>query len=101
MDGLTQIQSLITFAWWMAFSLSVVIYVVLDGADLGAGVFSLFVRNEDERGAILRLGFQLSHGAPSLRALGDDHHEPWRWSSGIWPTFVGGVFRIMPSGFPA
>ena len=37
----------------MAFSLSVVLYVVLDGADLGAGVFSLFVRNEDERGAIM------------------------------------------------
>jgi cytochrome bd ubiquinol oxidase subunit II len=53
MDGLTQIQSIITFAWWMAFSLSVVLYVVLDGADLGAGVFSLFVRNADERGAIM------------------------------------------------
>ena len=53
MDGLTQIQSFITFAWWMAFSLSVVLYVVLDGADLGAGVFSLFVRNADERGAIM------------------------------------------------
>ena len=37
----------------MAFSLSVVLYVVLDGADLGAGVFSLFVRNADERGAIM------------------------------------------------
>jgi cytochrome d ubiquinol oxidase subunit II len=53
MDGLTQIQSIITFAWWIAFSLSVVIYVVLDGADLGAGVFSLFVRSADERGAIM------------------------------------------------
>ena len=53
MDGLTQIQSFITFAWWMAFSLSVVLYVVLDGADLGAGVFSLFVRNADERGAVM------------------------------------------------
>ena len=53
MDGLTQIQSIITFAWWMAFSLSVVLYVVLDGADLGAGVFSLFVRKADERGAIM------------------------------------------------
>jgi cytochrome d ubiquinol oxidase subunit II len=53
MDGLTQIQGIIIFAWWMAFSLSVVLYVVLDGADLGAGVFSLFVRNADERGAIM------------------------------------------------
>ena len=53
MDGLTQIQSIITFAWWIAFALSVVFYVVLDGADLGAGVFSLFVRNASERGAIM------------------------------------------------
>ncbi len=53
MDSLTQIQSIVTFAWWMAFALSVVLYVVLDGADLGAGVFSLFVRNADERGAIM------------------------------------------------
>jgi cytochrome d ubiquinol oxidase subunit II len=53
MDGLTQIQSIITFAWWIAFSLSVVLYVVLDGADLGAGIFSLFVRNHSERGAIM------------------------------------------------
>ena len=45
MDGLTQIQTIVTFAWWIAFSLSVVLYVILDGADLGAGVFSLFVRN--------------------------------------------------------
>jgi hypothetical protein len=28
MDGLTQIQSVVTFAWWMAFALSVVLYVV-------------------------------------------------------------------------
>jgi cytochrome bd ubiquinol oxidase subunit II len=53
MDGLTQIQSIVTFAWWIAFSVSVVLYVILDGADLGAGVFSLFVRNRDERGAIM------------------------------------------------
>ena len=53
MDGLTNIQAIVTFAWWIAFSLSVVLYVVLDGADLGAGVFSLFVRSKDERGAIM------------------------------------------------
>ncbi|HVE23147.1 MAG TPA: cytochrome d ubiquinol oxidase subunit II [Acidocella sp.] len=53
MDNLTQIQSIVTFAWWIALSFSVVVYVVLDGADLGAGVFSLFVRNEHERGAIM------------------------------------------------
>jgi cytochrome bd ubiquinol oxidase subunit II len=53
MDGLSNIQAIITFAWWIALSLSVVLYVILDGADLGAGVFSLFVRNRDERGAIM------------------------------------------------
>jgi cytochrome bd ubiquinol oxidase subunit II len=53
MNGLTQIQTIITFAWWLALSLSVIIYVILDGSDLGAGVFSLFVRNRDERGAIM------------------------------------------------
>src|SRR6202162_6528090 len=53
MDRLTQIQAIISFAWLVAFALSVVLYVVLDGADLGAGVFSLFVRNKDERGAIM------------------------------------------------
>src|SRR6202051_3316699 len=53
MDGLSNIQTIITFAGWIRLSLSVVLYVVLDGADLGAGVFSLFVRNKDERGAIM------------------------------------------------
>src|SRR6202051_4223481 len=53
MDGLSNIQAIITFAWWIALSLSVVLYVILDGADLGSGVFSLFVRNRDERGAIM------------------------------------------------
>ncbi|HTJ91262.1 MAG TPA: cytochrome d ubiquinol oxidase subunit II [Acidocella sp.] len=53
MDSLGNIQTIISFAWWMAFSLSVVLYVVLDGADLGAGVFSLFVRDAAERGAIM------------------------------------------------
>ena len=53
MNGLTQIQAIATFAWWLALSMSVVLYVVLDGADLGAGVFSLFVRDPHERGAIM------------------------------------------------
>ena len=53
MENLTRIQSIVTFAWWIALAFSVVVYVVLDGADLGAGVFSLFVRNEHERGAIM------------------------------------------------
>ncbi|MBB5373380.1 cytochrome d ubiquinol oxidase subunit II [Acidocella aromatica] len=53
MNGLTQIQSLVTFAWWIALDFSVLLYVLLDGADLGAGIFSLFVRSEHERGAIM------------------------------------------------
>jgi len=53
MNGLTQIQAIATFAWWLVFSMSVVLYMILDGADLGAGVFSLFVRDQHERGAIM------------------------------------------------
>lgn len=53
MNGLTQIQSIVTFAWWIALDFSVLLYVLLDGADLGAGIFSLFVRSEHERGAIM------------------------------------------------
>jgi cytochrome d ubiquinol oxidase subunit II len=53
MDELTHAQSVVTFAWWMVLAMSVLLYIVLDGADLGAGVFSLFVRNPHERGAIM------------------------------------------------
>lgn len=53
MDGLSHIQSMVTFAWWLALDLSVLLYILLDGADLGAGVFSLFVRSHQERGAIM------------------------------------------------
>jgi cytochrome d ubiquinol oxidase subunit II len=53
MDSLTQTQQIITFAWWLALGLSLVLYIILDGADLGAGIFSLFVRDEQERGAIM------------------------------------------------
>jgi cytochrome d ubiquinol oxidase subunit II len=53
MDPLNHVQSIVTFAWWMVLALSVLLYIVLDGADLGAGVFSLFVRKSNERGAIM------------------------------------------------
>jgi cytochrome d ubiquinol oxidase subunit II len=53
MDGLSHIQSLVTFAWWIALDMSVLLYLLLDGADLGAGVFSLFVGSHHERGAIM------------------------------------------------
>ncbi|HTJ89001.1 MAG TPA: cytochrome d ubiquinol oxidase subunit II [Acidocella sp.] len=89
MDGLTQIQSIITFAWWMVFSLSVVLYVVLDGADLGAGVFSLFVRNADERGAIM-----------SAMAGTWDANETWLIVAGgvlfaIFPFVYGSAFSYL------
>jgi cytochrome bd ubiquinol oxidase subunit II len=53
MNGLTDVQAVVTFAWWIALDLSVLLYILLDGADLGAGVFSLFVRSPRERGAIM------------------------------------------------
>lgn len=53
MDALTHIQSIFTFAWWIALDMCVLLYILLDGADLGAGIFSLFVRNAHERGAIM------------------------------------------------
>src|SRR6201987_4088485 len=52
-DGLTHIQVVVTFAWWIALDMCVLLYLLLDGADLGAGVFSLFVRSHHERGAIM------------------------------------------------
>lgn len=53
MDTLTQTQEIVTFAWWIALGLSLLLYIMLDGADLGAGIFSLFVKDEQERGAIM------------------------------------------------
>ncbi|KQV70499.1 cytochrome D ubiquinol oxidase subunit II [Rhizobium sp. Root1220] len=53
MDTLTELQQLLAFAWWMALCVSVLLYVMLDGADLGAGIISLFVPDEQERGAIM------------------------------------------------
>ena len=53
MNALTQTQHLLTIVWWMSLGLSILLYIILDGADLGAGVFSLFVADEDERGAIM------------------------------------------------
>lgn len=53
MDGLTHIQATVTFAWWIALNMCILLYIMLDGADLGAGVFSLFVRSHHERGAIM------------------------------------------------
>ena len=53
MDPLNFTQQMMTFAWWVAMCVCILLYITLDGADLGAGIFSLFVRDEDERGAIM------------------------------------------------
>ncbi|EBA1947679.1 TPA: cytochrome d ubiquinol oxidase subunit II [Klebsiella pneumoniae] len=53
MDMLTHTQQFLTVAWWLALGFSVLLYIMLDGADLGAGIFSLFVHDADERGAIM------------------------------------------------
>lgn len=53
MQSLSTIQNELSFIWWIALGLSFMLYIILDGADLGAGIFSLFVQDEDERGAIM------------------------------------------------
>lgn len=53
MNALTQTQHFLTIIWWMSLGLSIMLYIMLDGADLGAGVFSLFVKDEHDRGAIM------------------------------------------------
>jgi len=50
---MSAVQSFVVHAWWFALGISLLIYIMLDGADLGAGVFSLFVRDHHERGTIM------------------------------------------------
>lgn len=52
MHPLTHLQHILAIGWWFAVVFCLLAYVVLDGADLGAGIFSLFVVDETERGAI-------------------------------------------------
>jgi len=54
MVDLTNTQHLIAVGWWLTVAFSIVLYIVLDGADLGAGIFSLVVTDEHERGAIMQ-----------------------------------------------
>ena len=54
MDPLTHVQHLLAVGWWLTVAFSILLYIILDGADLGAGIFSLFVIDEDERGAIMQ-----------------------------------------------
>ena len=54
MQALTDTQHILAIGWWLAVAFSIVLYVILDGADLGAGIFSLIVADGDERGAIMQ-----------------------------------------------
>ena len=54
MQDLTPLQHVLANGWWVAVAFSVLAYIILDGADLGAGIFSLFVSDTDERGAIMQ-----------------------------------------------
>ena len=54
MHALTHTQQILAIGWWIAVAVSIAAYIVLDGADLGAGIFSLFVTDEHERGAIMQ-----------------------------------------------
>ncbi|MEX1661811.1 cytochrome d ubiquinol oxidase subunit II [Thioclava sp. 15-R06ZXC-3] len=46
-------HNILALAWAVALALSVTIYLILDGADLGAGIISLFYGNDQTRGAIM------------------------------------------------
>ena len=54
MQVLNHTQHILAIGWWLAVAFSILLYIVLDGADLGAGIFSLFVPHEDERAAIMQ-----------------------------------------------
>src|ERR1700758_1949772 len=89
MDPLNHVQSIVTFAWWIALAMSVLLYILLDGADLGAGVFSLFVRNPHERGAIM-----------ASMAGTWDAHETWLVVGGgvlfgTFPFVYGSLFSSL------
>jgi cytochrome d ubiquinol oxidase subunit II len=89
MDVLTQTQHILTFVWWLSLGLAVLLYIMLDGADLGAGVFSLFVTDEDERGAIM-----------SAMAGTWDANETWLIVAGgvlfgTFPSVYGSLFAYL------
>lgn len=54
MDPLTHVQHILAIGWWVAVGFCMILYVVLDGADLGAGIFSLFITDPNERGAVMQ-----------------------------------------------
>ena len=54
MEALTHLQHSLAIGWWLTVAFSILLYIILDGADLGAGIFSLFVPDPHERGAIMQ-----------------------------------------------
>ena len=54
MQALTHTQHILAIGWWIAVAFSICAYIILDGADLGAGIFSLFVTDQHDRGAIMQ-----------------------------------------------
>lgn len=89
MDMLTDTQYFLAVAWWLALGMSVLFYIALDGADLGAGIFSLFVGDEDERGAIM-----------SAMAGTWDANETWLIVAGgilfgTFPFIYGSLFHYL------
>ncbi len=54
MQALTHFQSVLAVGWWVTVAFCICAYIILDGADLGAGIFSLFAADEHERGAIMQ-----------------------------------------------
>ena len=54
MHPITETQDILAVGWWIAESFCICAYIILDGADLGAGIFSLFIADADERGAIMQ-----------------------------------------------
>lgn len=53
MDDFSLSHNLVIYAWWFALGFSFLMYIMLDGADLGAGIISLVLRDPNERGAIM------------------------------------------------
>ena len=88
-SALSPTQYILTIIWWMLLGLSILLYIILDGADLGAGVFSLFVSDADERGAIM-----------SAMAGTWDANETWLIVAGgvlfgTFPFVYGSLFNYL------
>lgn len=89
MNDLSQVQHLVIYAWWFALGFSLLLYIMLDGADLGAGIFSLFTRDHQERGSIM-----------AAMAGTWDANETWLVVAGgvmfgTFPLVYGSVFHYL------